>query len=156
MQGRKTEREIQHEAISHAMRNSKGEQLKEKFRALSRVHCIHTIYHFEAREVKSPTLQMVCKSELKWRSYDHLKITAPSWRVISHPVWNFASLAKPNAEEPSQKWILHTMQNLAWPAKFACVISRYLPTDSARFLSQDILCNSLFSPCNQPMIGFLG
>ena len=63
MQGRKTEREIQHEAISHgyaksshAMRNSKGEQLHEKFRALPRVHCIHTIYHFKAREVRSPTL----------------------------------------------------------------------------------------------------
>ena len=84
MQGRKTEREIQHEAIlhgyaksshgyaksshgyaksshgyaksSHAMRNSKGEQLHEKFRALPGVHCIHTIYHFKAREVRSPTL----------------------------------------------------------------------------------------------------
>ena len=54
-QGRKIEREIQHEAISHgiaksshAIRNSKGQQLQEKFRALSGVHCIHTIYHFEA------------------------------------------------------------------------------------------------------------
>ena len=27
---------------------------EEKFRGLSRVHCIHTIYRFEAREVKSP------------------------------------------------------------------------------------------------------
>ena len=71
MQGRKTEREIQHEAISHgytksshAMRNSKGEQLHDKFRAISGVHCIHTIYFFKALEVRSPTLQMVCKSEL--------------------------------------------------------------------------------------------
>ena len=72
MQGRKTEREIQHEAIlqgiaksSHAMRNSKGQQLQDKFRALPRVHCIHTIYFFEGREVRIPTLQMVCKLELK-------------------------------------------------------------------------------------------
>ena len=63
MQGRKTERETQHEAIlkgiaksSHAMQNSKGKQLHDKFRALTGVHCIHTIYHFEAREFRSPTL----------------------------------------------------------------------------------------------------
>ena len=106
MQGIKTEREIQHEAIlhgyakslhamrnhaksSHAMRNlrmlceifacyakfkrraiarqiySKEEQLQENFRAFIGVHCINTIYHFEAREVRSLTLQTVCKLELK-------------------------------------------------------------------------------------------
>ena len=56
---------------------------EDKFRALFKVYCIHTIYRFEAREVRSPTVQTVCKSELKWRSYGHLKTTAPSWRVIS-------------------------------------------------------------------------
>ena len=56
---------------------------EDKFGELSGVHYIHTIYHFEAREVRSPTFQTVCKSELKWRSYGHLKTTAPSWRVIS-------------------------------------------------------------------------
>ena len=72
MQERKLEREIQHEAISHgyaksshAMRNSKGQQLQDKFKSLSGVHCIHTIYLFEAREVRSPKIQTVCKSELK-------------------------------------------------------------------------------------------
>ena len=77
------------------MRNSKGHQLKDKFRALSRVHCIHTIYRLEAWEVRSPTLQVVCKSELKWRSYSHLKATAPSWceNFASPILWceNFAS-----------------------------------------------------------------
>ena len=29
---------------------------EKKFRALSRVHYIHTIYYFEAQEVRSPTL----------------------------------------------------------------------------------------------------
>ena len=29
---------------------------EDKFRAFSGVHCIHTIYHFEAREFRSPTL----------------------------------------------------------------------------------------------------
>ena len=63
MQGIESEREIQQEAISHgyaksshAMRNSKGQQLQEKFRALPGVHYTHTIYHFEAWEVRSPML----------------------------------------------------------------------------------------------------
>ena len=73
---------------SHAMWNSKGQQLQDKFRALSGVHYIHTIYFFEAQEVRSPTLQTVCKSELKWRSYGHLKTTAPSWKVISQALRN--------------------------------------------------------------------
>ena len=33
--------------------------------------------------------------------------------------------------------------------KSSCVIFRYFCTDSVRFLSQDILCNYLFSLCNQ-------
>ena len=65
MQGRKTEREIQHESISHAMQNSKVEQLQDKFKALPRVHYMHTIYLFEVRKVKSPIIQTVCKSEPK-------------------------------------------------------------------------------------------
>ena len=56
---------------------------KDKFGEIIGVHFIHTIYHFEDREVRSPTLQMVCKLELKWRSYGHLKTTAPSWKWIS-------------------------------------------------------------------------
>ena len=36
-----------------------------KFRVLPRVHCIHNIYCFETREVRSPTLQTVYKLELK-------------------------------------------------------------------------------------------
>ena len=38
---------------------------ENKFRALYGVHCIHTIYRFEAWEVRNPTLQTVCKLELK-------------------------------------------------------------------------------------------
>ena len=40
-------------------------EFEDKFRTLSRVHFIHTIYYFEAWEVKSPMLQIVCKSKLK-------------------------------------------------------------------------------------------
>ena len=35
------------------------------FGALPEVHFIHAIYHFKAQEVKNPTLQTVCDSELK-------------------------------------------------------------------------------------------
>ena len=37
---------------------------EDKFGALLRVHFIHTIYRFEAQEVRSPTLQTVCKLDL--------------------------------------------------------------------------------------------
>ena len=40
-------------------------KFEDKFRALFRANFIHTIYLFEAREVKSPILQTVYKSELK-------------------------------------------------------------------------------------------
>ena len=38
---------------------------EDKFGALSAVHYIHTIYRFEAWEVRSPILQTVYKLELK-------------------------------------------------------------------------------------------
>ena len=37
----------------------------DNFGALFGVHFMHTIYRFEARKVRSPTIQMVCKLELK-------------------------------------------------------------------------------------------
>ena len=44
---------------------------------------MHTIFHFEAQEFKSPTLQTVCKLELKQRSFGRLKTTASSCAKIS-------------------------------------------------------------------------
>ena len=57
MQGGKTE--------ESNMKNPRGHQLFDPFGALSQVHLIHTIFHFEAREVSNPTLQTVHKLELK-------------------------------------------------------------------------------------------
>ena len=57
-------------------------------------------------------------------------------------VRNFAHHAKP----------LEAAKNFAHHAKFRMVCEIFLCTDSVRFLSPDILCNLLFSPCNQPMI----
>ena len=56
---------------------------EDKFEVLSEVHFRHTIYHFKDQEVRSLTLQTVYKSNLKWRSYNHLKTTTSSWRTIS-------------------------------------------------------------------------
>ena len=44
---------------------------------------MHTICCFEAREVRSPTLQTVHELELKRRSYGRLKTTASSCAKIS-------------------------------------------------------------------------
>ena len=77
---------MKHEANSSSCKevwNSKSSgnmnsNFEEKFLALSKVHFINSIHWFEAREVRSPTLQMVCKLELKWRSYSHLKTNVQS------------------------------------------------------------------------------
>ena len=65
------------------MRNSRGQQLLDTFRALFGVHFMHTICCFEAQEVRNLILQMVHKSELKRRSHSHWKPITPSWRPIS-------------------------------------------------------------------------
>ena len=48
-------------------------EFKVKFWALLEVNFRQTIYHFEAWEVRYPTLQMIHKSELKWGSCVCLK-----------------------------------------------------------------------------------
>ena len=47
------------------MKNSREHQLFDTFKALPRVHLMHSICRFEAREVSNPTLQTLHKSELK-------------------------------------------------------------------------------------------
>ena len=65
----------------------KGQKLQGKFGALTGVQLLHDIYHFEAWEVRSLTLQTVCNLELKRGSYGHLKANAQSWGGISY--WHF-------------------------------------------------------------------
>ena len=47
------------------MKHSRGQQLLDTFGALPRAQFAHTIFCFEAWEVKNPMLQMVHDSELK-------------------------------------------------------------------------------------------
>ena len=51
----------------------------DTFRILPGVHFMYTICCFKSREVRSPTLQTVCKLELKRRSYGCLKTTTSSY-----------------------------------------------------------------------------
>ena len=62
------------------MKKFKRTELLGTFQVIIGVHFMH---NFEAREVRSPTLQTVCKSDLKRRSYGHLKTTASSCAKIS-------------------------------------------------------------------------
>ena len=62
-----------------------------KFGVLSKVYIRQVIYHFEAWEVKNPTLQTVHKSELKWGSYEYLKQIGQRGKLSSKLViwiWN--------------------------------------------------------------------
>ena len=65
------------------MKNSRGHQPLDTFKAFYGVHCMHTICRFKAREVRNLTLQTIHESELKWRSYSHWKPITPSWKLIS-------------------------------------------------------------------------
>ena len=57
--------------------------LEDKFKVLSKVHFIHTIYRFEDREVRSPTFQMVC-TKLK----GHFEMISKFNLWIRNPLWN--------------------------------------------------------------------
>ena len=62
----------------HELWNSKSggnmySYFETKFRALSELYFGKTIYHLEDLEVQNPTLQIICKLDLKWGSYVHLK-----------------------------------------------------------------------------------
>ena len=73
---------MRHEARFNYMEiyNSKSggniySDFEDKFGAFYRVHFRYNTYFFVAWEVKSPMLQTICKSELKWRSYGYLQTT---------------------------------------------------------------------------------
>ena len=57
--------EIWNSKIGH----NKHSKFEVKFRVFSKVIFEHVIFHFKVWEVKSPTRQIMCKSELKWESY---------------------------------------------------------------------------------------
>ena len=66
------------------------------------------------------------------------------WKWVSQGLRKIRNLAKPKPEK----------MNFATLRNSPCVIFKYFLTDSIRFLSQDILCNYPFSPCNQLKIFF--
>ena len=79
----------------------KGRKLQGKFGVLPRVHFLHSIYNFETREVRSPTLQIVCNLKLKWGSYGQLKATAQKLKrnfALTFPDAKIFALTFPNAK----------------------------------------------------------
>ena len=136
MQGGKTE--------ESNMKNSRGQQLLDKFRVLPRVHFMHTICLFEAWEVRSPTLQTVRELELKRRSYGHLKTTASSCAKLAAKSTfrceNFArcfAAAKPpaSARVPLCKLKLHLRSYEPRCEIHLCNL-RYLPPTKLDFFSR--------------------
>ena len=122
------------------MKNSRGQQLLDTFGVLPGVHFMHTICRFEAREVRNPTLQIVHKSELKWRSYSHWKPIIPSWKPISQ-LQNHKVLAAKSTFGCEMETF--SLWNLL--AHLACLWNRpecfqIFATDSFRFFSLDIFC----------------
>ena len=85
------------------------------FEALFGAQIMHTISRFKSWEVRSPALQTVCDLEVKWRSYGHLKKTAPSWRVISkwfrNSTYEFEIHFEmtPISNSPTATWMFHLL-----------------------------------------------
>ena len=71
---------------------------------------------------------------------------ASLWKMNFAPCAKFHKPCETKAEENK----FHTLCKISQALQnSSCVIFKYFCTDSARFLSRDILCNYLFSPCNQ-------
>ena len=119
------------------------------FGALPRVHFIHTIYRFEAREVRSPMLQTVSKSELKRKSYGHCKKTGPSWAGISHTTIQGANSSVHCAR------ISHTSNQRAKLELQRANFPLFLPTPHEIFSFRYFCINFHSSPCNPRIIRFL-
>ena len=75
--------------------------------------------------------------EIKRRSSCRIE-SRTEWKTISHTLRNYKRQPK----------------NFSHHTKFRMVCKIFLCTNSVRFLSSDILCNFLFSPCNQPRYFF--
>ena len=137
------------------MKNSRGQPLLDTFQILPGVHFMHIICHFEAWEVRNPTLQTVHESELKWRSYSHWKPIIPSWRPISqlrNHLWAVKSAFGCEMETFSLRNFIAHLACLQNPPECFQIFA----TDSFRFFFfRYLLFKSPFSPCNPPIIGFL-
>ena len=84
------------------------------------------IYRFEAQEVKSPMLQTLCKSKLKWRSYGYLKTTVQSWKTISkfnlwirNPTNEFKMTPISNSLIATLMFLFLYLENYIWGTVFA-------------------------------------
>ena len=121
-----------------------------KLRSLCQINQLHKEENQErnltwnnfAQPCKMPKRSASCRTEneLCWRNF------ATPCKIFSRPfpLRKIHNLVKPKLKK----------MNFATLWNSPCVIFRYFLTDSVRFLSQDILCNYPFSPCNQLKIFF--
>ena len=95
-------------------------------------------------------INQVCKEENQRRNLT-LKNFATTCEIfatpfslvkISHLLYNIAKISQ-------LLFLLRNFRNSIFDLWNLHVIFKYFCTDSVRFLPQDILCNYLFSPCNQ-------
>ena len=87
-------------------------------------------------------INQVCKEENQRRNLTFNNFPTP----CEMPKKEFCKPCETKDEENEFRTLCEILQALR---KSSCVIFRYFCTDSVRFLSQDILCNYLFSPCNK-------
>ena len=96
-------------------------------------------------------INQVCKEENQRRNITFMNFITPCEIFISlqiaqegilQALRNWGWILQPLAKFSQSCEIFATLQNLPKIFKYFC-------TDSVRFLSQDILCNYLFSPCNK-------
>ena len=101
---------------------------------------VYVIYNFESWEVRSPMLQTVCKSKLKWRSYGHWKTIAPSWKAILQAVKSHSASCKISLFLRSWHFQLANFRRPYCKLQNPPEHSQIFATDSFRFFSSDICC----------------
>ena len=97
----------------------------------------------------------VCKEENQRRNIATINFAWLCEIFTQHAKSRGASIATGQRAGMSERNFAHhekpfeTAKNFAHHSKFRMVCEIFLCTDSVRFLSSDILCNFLVSPCNQ-------
>ena len=99
-------------------------------------------------------INQVCKEENQRRNLtlknlaSHCEIFARQ-KGISQLFFPLAKFSQERRKFRNLFFLLRNFRNSISDLRNLHVIFRYFCTDSVRFLPQDILCNYLFSPCNQ-------
>ena len=94
------------------------------------------------RNLTSSNFAWLCETP---KGVQAVRQRARPWKMNFAPCAKFRKPCETKIEENEFRTLCKISRAL-W--KSSCIIFRYLCTNSIRFLSSDILCNFLFSPCN--------